>query len=172
MTIISFKGLLSWLKPVRKIYFRLFSSKYCVTYWFMADDLARACRDDRHAHEFTWRWKGKIKRNTYTYQKTEQSIQSIFQDLLWSTVIFFTLVDRASFPYYNNTKIIKFGWKLFILWVISHGLSFLGFARFPEFRGTINDNFSSTCANTYQHSTSYKEISVPMTCLHWIVNPC
>ena len=40
-----------------------------------------------------------------------------------------------------------------------------GFARFPEFRGTINDSFSSTCANTYQHSTSYKEISVPMTCL-------
>ena len=22
---------------------------------------------------------------------------------------FFTLLDRASFPYYNNTKIIKFG---------------------------------------------------------------
>ena len=29
-----------------------------------------------------------------------------------------------SFPHYNNTKIIKFGWKLFILWVISYGLSF------------------------------------------------
>ena len=28
-----------------------------------------------------------------------------------------------------------------------------------------NDSFSSTCANTYQYSTSYKEISVPMTCL-------
>ena len=41
----------------------------------------------------------------------------------------------------------------------------LGFARFPEFRGTINDSFSSTCANTYQHSTSYKEISVPVMCL-------
>ena len=78
---------------------------------------------------------------------------------------FFTLLDRASFPHYNNTKIIKFGWELFILWVISYGLSFSGFARFPEFRGTINDSFSSTCANTYQHSTSYKEISVPMTCL-------
>ena len=76
----------------------------------------------------------------------------------------FTLLDRASFPHYNNTKIIKFGWELFILWVISYGLSFSGFARF-EFRGTINDSFSSTCANTYQHSTSYKEISVPMTCL-------
>ena len=31
---------------------------------------------------------------------------------------FFTLLDRTSFPHYNNTKIIKFGWKPFILWVI------------------------------------------------------
>ena len=98
-------------------------------------------------------------------QKTEQSIQSIFRTLLLSTVIFFTLLDRASFPHYNNTKIIKFGWELFILWVISYWLSFSGFAWFPEFRGTINDSFSSTCTNTYQHSTSYKEISVPMMCL-------
>ena len=44
----------------------------------------------------------------------------------------FTLLDRASFPYYNNTKIIKFGWELCILWVISYGLSFSGFARFPD----------------------------------------
>ena len=51
----------------------------------------------------------------------------------------FTLLDRASFPHYNNTKIIIFGWELFILWIISYGLSFSGFARFPEFRGTIND---------------------------------
>ena len=43
--------------------------------------------------------------------------------------------------------------------------NFLFYDQFPEFRGTINDSFSSTCANTYQHSTSYKEISVPMTCL-------
>ena len=41
---------------------------------------------------------------------------------------FFTLLDRASFPHYNNTKIIEFGWELFILWVISYGLSFSGFA--------------------------------------------
>ena len=80
-------------------------------------------------------------------------------------LFFFTLLDRASFPHYNNTKIIKFGWELFISWVISYGRSFSGFARFPEFWGTINDSFSSTCANTYQDSTSYKEISVPMTCL-------
>ena len=96
-------------------------------------------------------------------QKTEQSIFiGLCSDQQLS---FFTLLDRASFPHYNNTKIIKFGWELFILWVISYGLSISGFARFPEFRGTINDSFISTCANTYQHSTSYKEISVPMTCL-------
>ena len=89
-----------------------------------------------------------------------------FRTLLWSTVICLHLVpDRASFPHYNNTKIIKFGWELFILWIISYGLSFSGFARFPEFRGTINDSFSSTCANTYQHSKCYKEISVPLTWL-------
>ena len=58
---------------------------------------------------------------------------------------FFTLLDRASFLHYvyNNTKTIKIGWELFILWVISYGLPFSGFARFPEFRGTINDSFSS-----------------------------
>ena len=84
---------------------------------------------------------------------------------------FFTLLDRASFLHYNNTKIIKFGWELFILWVISYGLSFSGFAWFPEFRGTINDSFSSKYMYMRQHmcwrqhSTSYKEISVPMMCL-------
>ena len=41
---------------------------------------------------------------------------------------FFTLLDRTYFLHYNNTKIIKFGWKLFILWVISYRLSFWGFA--------------------------------------------
>ena len=53
----------------------------------------------------------------------EQSIQSIFRTLLWSTVIFFHLAG-TSFPHYDNTKIHKFGWELFILWVISYGLSF------------------------------------------------
>ena len=51
-----------------------------------------------------------------------------FSGLCSVEVIFFTLLDRASFPHYNDTKIIKFGWKLFILWVISYRLSFLGFA--------------------------------------------
>ena len=54
------------------------------------------------------------------------------------------LLDRTSFPHYNNTKIIKFGWKLFVLWVISYGLSFSGFAiNFslvggPPQNGTVN----------------------------------
>ena len=30
---------------------------------------------------------------------------------------FFNLLGRASFPHYNNTKIIKFRWELFISWV-------------------------------------------------------
>ena len=60
---------------------------------------------------------------------------------------FFTLLDRPSFPHYNNTKIIKFGWELFISWVISYGLSFLGFARFPEFWGTTNDKLMANPEN-------------------------
>ena len=60
---------------------------------------------------------------------------------------FSTLLDRASFPHYNNTKIIKFGWELFILWVIYYGLSLSGFARFPEFRGTINDKWMANPEN-------------------------
>ena len=64
----------------------------------------------------------------------------IFQDFaLINNNFVFTLLDRAFFFHYNNIKIIKFGWELFFLWVISYGLSFSGFARFPEFRGTIND---------------------------------
>ena len=34
----------------------------------------------------------------------------------------YTLLDRASFPHYNNSKIIKFGWELLMLWVIYYGL--------------------------------------------------
>ena len=60
--------------------------------------------------------------NTGCPKKTEQSIQSIFRTLLSSTVTFFTLLDRASISHYNNIKIIKFGWEIFILWDISLGL--------------------------------------------------
>ena len=81
---------------------------------------------------------------------------------------FLTLLYRASFPDYNNTKIIKFGWELFILWVISYGLSFLGFAWFSSEARLMTASAASSCCQHMcwrQHSTSYKEISVPMTCL-------
>ena len=64
---------------------------------------------------------------------------------------FFTLLDGTSFPHYNNTKNIKFSWKLFILWVISYGLSFSGFAiNFslvggPQKNGTVN--FLGLCSD-------------------------
>ena len=87
---------------------------------------------------FFFFWGGN-NRYTGSPQKRNSRCSRFTTTLLWSTVIFFTLLDRASFPHYNNTKIIKFGWELFILWVISYGLSFSGFAWFPEFRGTIND---------------------------------
>ena len=64
----------------------------------------------------------------YRWPKNNGTVD-FFRTLLWSTVIFFfTLLDREYLPHYNNTKIIKFGWKLNILWVISDGLSFSGFA--------------------------------------------
>ena len=81
-------------------------------------------------------------------QKTEQSIQSIFQDfVLINSSLFLPCWIEHIFLNYNNTKIIKFGWELFILWVISYGLSFSRFARFPGFRGTINDNWMANPEN-------------------------
>ena len=64
-------------------------------------------------------------------EKTEQSIQSIFQDFALINCYFFHLVTcRASSSHYINTKIIKFGWELVILCVISDGLSSSGFPLF------------------------------------------
>ena len=48
----------------------------------------------------------------------------------------FTLLDRASFPH-NNTKIIQFGWELFILWEISYGLSFSDLPDFQSFEAQL-----------------------------------
>ena len=62
-----------------------------------------------------------------------------FSGICSDQVIFFTLLDRASSSHYINTNIIKFGWELSILWVISYGLSSSKFARFPEFRGTMTN---------------------------------
>ena len=84
-------------------------------------------------------------------KKRNSRYSRFFRTLLWLTVIFFTLLDRASFPHYNNTKIIKFGWELFISWVISYALSFSGFARFPESRGTINDKLITRFWNLHRH---------------------
>ena len=52
-----------------------------------------------------------------------------------------------AYAHYNNTTIIKIGWELFILWVISYGLSFSGIARFPDFRGMINDKWMANPEN-------------------------
>ena len=77
-------------------------------------------------------------------KKKKKKRNSRFSGLCsYQQLSFFSLLERASFPHYNNTNIIKFGWELFILWVIFNGLSFSGFAQFPEFRGTINDSFGS-----------------------------
>ena len=96
-------------------------------------------------------------------KKTESRNSQFFQDFaLINIYFFFTLLDRASFPYYNNTKIIKFGWELFILWVIFYGLSFSGFDRFPEFRGTINDKLMANPENdSPQEITHEMKISQP-----------
>ena len=76
----------------------------------------------------------------YIYIRRPKKPGTVFRTLLWSTVtFFFTLLDRASFPHYNSTKIIKFGWELFYLWSNFLWTVIFGFARFPEFRGTIND---------------------------------
>ena len=45
----------------------------------------------------------KKKKNKTKKNGTKNTEQSIFQ------LFFSTLLDRASFPHYNNTKIIKFG---------------------------------------------------------------
>ena len=102
--------------------------------------------------------------NTVDFQDFAQINSYLFFSPCWIEHLFLIIITPRSSNLVENLK-KKIGWELFILWVISYGLSFSGFAWFPEFRGTINDSFSSTCANTYQHSTSYKEISVPMTCL-------
>ena len=52
-------------------------------------------------------------------KKRNSGYSQFFRTLLWSTVIFFTLLDRASFPHYNNTKIMKFG---YFLWSFIFGI--------------------------------------------------
>ena len=88
-----------------------------------------------------------------------------FSRLARWTVFFFTLLDRASFPHYNNNQDHQIWLRTFyfmsnFLWTVISG-----FARFPEFWGTINDSFSSTCANTIPAFNQLQKISVPMMCL-------
>ena len=73
-------------------------------------------------------------------QKERNSRYSRFSGLCSNQQLLSSLfLDRASISHYNNIKIIKFGWELFILWDISYGLSFSWFAGFPEFRGTMTN---------------------------------
>ena len=91
-----------------------------------------------------------------------------FSGLCSDQVIFFTLLDRASFPHYYNTKIIKFGWELFILWVISYGLSFSEFCPINETR-----LMTASAAHVPTH-TSIQPATKKSQCQWraWIVNPC
>ena len=45
--------------------------------------------------------------------------------------------------------------ELFILWVISYGLSFSGFARFPELRSSINDKLINGKSRKWQSIRNY-----------------
>ena len=65
-------------------------------------------------------------------------------------LVFFTLVDRASFPHYNNTiDSIKIGSRTFhFSRVIAYETVIpQDLARFPEFRGTINDKLMANPEN-------------------------
>ena len=84
------------------------------------------CNLHQHLKSFIAKWA--IYR--VAQKKRNSQYGRFFRTLLWSTVIFLTLLDRASSCHYINTKIIKFGWELFILWAISYGLSSSGFAQF------------------------------------------
>ena len=100
-------------------------------------------------------------------KKSKQNNTFDFSDIaLISSYLFYTLLNRTSFPDYN-TKLIKFGWEQLISWVIFYGLSFSGFARFKvpthlwpvhtlsEYRG----QWSVYCLT---------RIYNPGTSLHWV----
>ena len=77
---------------------------------------------------------------------------------------FFTLLDRASFPHYCNTKIINLVENfLFYEWFLMD----CHFRDLPDFQSSEARLMTASAASTCwrQHSTSYKGISVPMTCL-------
>ena len=88
--------------------------------------------------DVTWKWSirytrwPKQKRNSRFYSQDFALINSYHFPPCWIEHLSLIIITPRS---------SNFGWELFILWVISYGLSFSGFARFPEFRGTINDKW-------------------------------
>ena len=83
---------------------------------------------------------------------------------------FFTLLDRTSFSYYNNTKIIKFGWELYILWVISYGLIF---GICPISMSSEARLMTASAAHAPTHA-SIQPATKKSQCqwCPWIVHPC
>ena len=161
-----------------KVYLKSFIAKRVYPFWSIWDIWDLSCWHITKIIRNFWNTFDHITSKIFLYNytgwppKIRNSRCSRFVGLCSDQQLsFFTLLDRASFHHYNNTKIIKFGWEFFISWVISYGLSFSGFAWFPEFRGTINDSFSSTCANTYQHSNQLQR-NLSANGRAWIVNPC
>ena len=78
---------------------------------------------------------------------------------------FFTLLDRASFPQYNKHQYHQIWLRTF--YFMSNFLWTVIFRILPDFQSSEARLMAASAANTKfnQHSTSYKEISVPMTCL-------
>ena len=91
--------------------------------------------------------------------KTEQSIQSIFQDFALINSYLFSpcWIEHLSLIIITprSSNLVE-TWELFIFWVISYGLSFSGFARFPEFRGTINDKSMANPENDSPEEITHK----------------
>ena len=115
----------------------LWSERYCTR---LGDMLCRQRNHIKHVTQLTkscplsiyllQKWsKRKSISFTYTGWPPKKRNSLFFLGLCSDQQLSFSaFLDRASFPHYNNSKIIKFGWELFILWAISYGLSFLGFA--------------------------------------------
>ena len=119
MILIFFSLSISWLYYY---YYRYYYSYNYYNYYYHYDFY----HDNyyyNYPHHYYYYYENVQSRSLYRVaQKNRNSW--LFRILLWSTVTLFHLAGyRPSFPHYNNTKIIKFGWELFILWVISYGLS-------------------------------------------------
>ena len=107
----------------------LFHSWHCLFWWSLKAKYlygVSVCSLESLLQAYTG-WPGTVDTVDFSGLCSDQQLSS------------FTLLDRASSPHYiTNTKIIKFGWELFILWVISYGLSFSGFVITRAFHGTVD----------------------------------